>query len=138
MVHDAMSRWVFRCAMALSAVVVVGSLAFQSVEITAGAGVGATLALANLWALRRLVGRILDTSAHGKGAAGAMLALKFLVFVGVLYLLMRYLPMDLFALLIGVSVVVAAAVLGALFGPQPLDDLPAADPKDADRGVAHG
>jgi len=123
--NDPYLRWVTTRAMALGVVVVAASLLLGSAPVTLGAGVGAVLALANFWALRRLVAGMLRNSTKGRALATLLLTLKLGVLAGVLFLLMRYVPMDAPALLVGISVVVAVIVAGTVLGPS-------IEPEDAD------
>lgn len=118
--NDAMLRWVATRSAALAAVATAGSLAFREPAITLGVAIGAAVALANFWALRRLVTRLVTGAGATRTRAGGLLTLKFGFLAGGLYLLVRYVPMHVPALLAGLSVVVLVILAGSLAGP-PLD-----------------
>ncbi len=119
--RDSLLRWVFLTATGLGAVAICVSLAVAELDVTAGLLVGVLVALGNFWALRRLGARLAAgaASGHGAGATAGLFGLKFLIYAGILYAIVRLVPVDMMALMGGLSVVVISIVLGSLVGPPP-------------------
>jgi hypothetical protein len=79
--------------------------------------VGGGLAALNFFTLGRLLeGMVASDSASRKGILGALLAVKLGVLAAVLYLVIKFLPVDALAFLAGISVVVLAIFVDGLRG----------------------
>jgi hypothetical protein len=116
---DPLLRWVVTRSAIVAVVATLGSLAFWRVDVTAGVGLGAIIALANFWTLRWLMGRAVERTAATAQRAGAgfLLTFKFALLVGAIYALLRLLPIDPIALMAGLSVVVVVILAGPVLGP---------------------
>ncbi|MCB9555044.1 MAG: ATP synthase subunit I [Deltaproteobacteria bacterium] len=102
-------------ALALVAVATLLALAFSTTPMTLGIGVGGVLAVANFYALRRLMLALSRAATPPRQLIlSALLMLKFGVMGVLLFFVMTRLPVDGIGLLIGVSfVVIAIFVEGA-------------------------
>jgi hypothetical protein len=99
----------------------------------AASGAGASLAVANFWVLRRLGARAVAKVEAGASTGQALglvlsLAVKMLLLFGLVWLAVRRLGLPVLPFTLGMSVFVAAILLGGLYlGPQSLK-VPAAGP----------
>jgi hypothetical protein len=99
----------------------------------AAAAAGAALAVANFWVLRRLGARAVakvEAGASPRQALGLVLSLavKMLLLFGLVWVAIRKLGLPVLPFTLGLSVFVAAILLGGLYlGPQSLK-VPAAGP----------
>ena len=97
------------------------------------AGVGAALAVANFWVLRRLGSRAVAKVEAGASTGQALglvlsLAVKMLLLFGLVWVAVRKLGLPVLPFTMGLSVFVAAILLSGLYlGPQSLK-VPAASP----------
>ncbi len=112
-----MLRWVVTRSAVVAVVATLGSLGFRDLSVTLGVGLGAVLALANFWALRWLMGRIVDRAAEGRARAGGLLAFKFVLLAAAVFLLLRTVSVSPIALAVGLSVVVLVIMAGPVLGP---------------------
>ena len=142
--NDALLRWVIRWSVVLGGVVVLATLPLGRLPIFLGALAGASLAVANLWVLRNLVHRMVFQTGRRRRTASILFGLKFLAFIGVLYVVVRFMPMNMPAFFAGISVVVVVIVAGAVVGP-PVDaesddpgDVGPQSTTDGECGVTHG
>lgn len=92
----------------------------------AAAGAGAALAVANFWVLRRLGARAVAKVEAGASTGQALglvlsLAVKMLLLFGLVWVAIRHLGLPVLPFTLGLSVFVAAILLGGLYlGPQGL------------------
>lgn len=94
----------------MGVLVVAGSVYWQSWSVSLGAAAGVVLALANFYAQRRLVGRMIS---EGKaGSAGGLFVVKLGVLFGVLWLLIAVARLNAIAVMAGFSVLVVAITTG--------------------------
>lgn len=133
-VGDQQIRWVVGCAAVLAVVGVGVSLGLGRVDYAVGIAVGGAIALANLWMLTRLVRRMMAPG--GAGASVGLFLLKMGLLGGVLFGAFKLVPMDVLGFTLGLSVVVLAVTLSAIFGPVPSDE--PADPAMTDDGSPVG
>ena len=106
---SALERW----TLGLAAAVIGVSLLVLPQRITLGVSIGAGLMCLNAWALRRIGLRAVRT-ADRPGPSLLLFIVKMTLLLGVLYLVLRYLPVDAIGFIIGVSVFPAAALISAL------------------------
>ncbi len=114
--------WVKTRTAALGIVLTLGSLVFLRLDVTLGVAVGALLAVANLWALVRVGRRLVAGPTKGRAAASVTFFGKFVLLGVAVFALIKFVPMDLVALMVGFSTVVLVIVAGSLFGPPPADE----------------
>lgn len=115
---DAMLRWVTRCAAVLGVVAVALSALWPAPGTTLGIALGAALAVANLFSLQWLGARLVARGdARGMASTAALFGAKMVAYLGLVFLVYRFFPVDLLALLVGLSVLVLAIPLGAVLGP---------------------
>lgn len=82
-------------------------------DLAIGIAVGGALAVANFYALRQLVAGVLQSRSDGRRAGMAlMLLLKFAVLAALFYLVIVVVPLDGVGLIVGVSLVVVAIIVG--------------------------
>lgn len=106
---SSLERW----TLGLAAAVISVSLFALPQRITLGVSIGAGLMCLNAWALRRIGLRAVRT-ADRPGPSLLLFIVKMTLLLGVLYLILRYLPVDAIGFIIGVSVFPAAALISAL------------------------
>jgi len=100
----------------------------------AASGAGAALSVANFWVLRRLgaraVARVEAGASTGQAVALVMsLAVKMLLLFGLVWVAIRLIGLPVLPFTLGMSVFVAAILLGGLYlGPQSRK-VPPADPR---------
>ena len=109
----------------------------------AAAAVGAALAVANFWVLRRLgaraVARVEAGASTGQAVALVMsLAVKMLLLFGLVWVAVRLVGLPVLPFTLGMSVFVAAIFLGGLYlGPQSRKVPPAGPPGSGDTERIH-
>jgi hypothetical protein len=106
---SSLERW----TLGLAAAVIGVSLLALPQRITLGVSIGAGLMCLNAWALRRIGLRAVRT-ADRPGLSLLLFLVKMTLLLGVLYLVLRYLPVDAIGFIIGVSVFPVAALISAL------------------------
>jgi hypothetical protein len=106
---SSLERW----TLGLAAAVIGVSLLALPQRITLGVSIGAGLMCLNAWALRRIGLRAVRT-ADRPGLSLLLFIVKMTLLLGVLYLVLRYLPVDAIGFIIGVSVFPVAALISAL------------------------
>lgn len=106
---SSLERW----TLGLAAAVIAVSLLALPQRITLGVSIGAGLMCLNAWALRRIGLRAVRT-ADRPGLSLLLFIVKMTLLLGVLYLILRYLPVDAIGFIIGVSVFPVAALISAL------------------------
>ena len=109
--------------LALAAVAIAVSAVIAGLEGTIGALAGAGLAILDLGllaAVATMLGR--RTGTAGVASLGLLLALKFPVLGGILYMLVVSLALDPVGLALGFGALPAALVLGTLAGHLPLEN----------------
>jgi hypothetical protein len=99
------------CALA-AAVILVAILALGR-RAAFGVTLGAGLMVLNAYALRRIGQRVIRTFKR-PGRALLLLNVKMAVLLAVVYLVVRYLPVDPIAFLVGISIFPVAIVIAAL------------------------
>lgn len=114
---DAFLKWVIGCAAVFGIVGVAIALGMGHNDWALGIGVGAGISLGNLWALKRMIHRLIATKKAGSTAG--LFFMKLVILGGLLWVCMKLLPMNPIAFAVGLSVVVFAVPLGTLFGPVP-------------------
>lgn len=115
--NDKTIRWVGRLTLALGALGAAGAWFWRGWSAVGGVAVGALLFYGNLLVLQAL-GRKLLLEAEGpkRGTVGLMLV-KFLLLIGVIFAITRFVPLDVLAFMGGVSAGVLAILLASLIGP---------------------
>lgn len=96
-------------------VVLVGAalLALRATPLAAGVAAGGTLGIANFYLLRKLSRALLRaTRPPTQMLLGVVMATKFLVVGAALLLMIRYARLDAIGMLVGVSLVVLAIIIG--------------------------
>jgi hypothetical protein len=106
---SSLERW----TLGLAAVVIGVSILALPRQTTLGVSIGAGLMCLNAWALRRIGLRAVRT-AHKPGLSLLLFLVKMTLLLGVLYVVLRYLPVDAIGFVIGVSVFPVAALISAL------------------------
>ena len=102
-----------RWTMILALVAIAASAFTMSRPMALGVSLGAALMVLNTWALRRIGQRVLRTFAR-PGLAILLFNLKMGLLLGLVYVVVRYLPIDAIGFLVGVSVFPVAVVIAAL------------------------
>ncbi len=98
-----------RLSLLLVALATLLSLLFQDRAISLGVGIGGALAALNFYSLRRIMLAILQGTKPRKQAFMAiLLTFKFAAIAASIYLILRYIPINAVAFLVGISVVVLA------------------------------
>jgi len=104
-------RRIERAALLLVCLATLLSLVLWDRAVFLGVGLGGGLAALNFIALRRILGALFTAKESNpqRGALmGAMLVLKFLIMALSIFLVVKFVPVDAIALLVGISVVVLA------------------------------
>jgi hypothetical protein len=118
-------RVIERTGLVIAAVVTAGSVLFWRAPVTLGVGLGAGLSVLNLHALRRVSGWVIASTSRRKQALlMTLLALKMAALIGLVYLIVRYAPVNVIAFVVGLSALVGAIFIGSL-GPGEDDAGPA-------------
>lgn len=105
----ALEKW----TLALAALVVAFALLALSGRVAFGVTVGAALMALNAWALRRIGARAFKTFKK-PGAAVLLFNLKMVVLVAVVFLILRFLPVDPMGFIIGISIFPVAILAVAI------------------------
>ena len=127
-------RTIERITLVLGAASVAGAGLLWGPRGMAASAVGAALAIANFWVLRRLgaraVARVEAGASPGQAVALVMsLAVKMLLLFGLVWVAIRVLGLPVLPFTMGMSVFVAAIFLGGLYlGPQSRKVRPADPP----------
>ncbi len=125
--------WIGRVTLILGALGAVGGFLWRGWPMALGMAVGTALFYGNLLVLRALGRRLVaDNDQRQRGTFGLML-LKFLLLIGVIFAITRYVPLDPLGLMGGVSAGVLAILLANILGP-PM----AADDEDETGGESAG
>jgi hypothetical protein len=97
-------RAIERYNLVIAAAICLGSLLFWQRGIAYGAFLGAGLAVVNFWALRRVSEAGLKTKSERKRLVLiSLLIAKMGALMGVIYLIIRYLPINVLAFVVGLS-----------------------------------
>lgn len=107
--------WVGRSILVLGTAAVITAFIFGTGVLAGSVALGVALAWGNLWMLRAL-GRRLVAKA-GQGKALGLLFFKFLLLIGLIFAITRWLPLDVMGLLGGFSTGVVSIVGGTWLGP---------------------
>lgn len=120
-------NWIIGFAAALGVVLTVASIPLMmSTGFTLSVALGASIAVGNLWLIRRIVRRSVNaTVATGHKSAGGLM-LKFALLAVVVGLIFKFVPIEPLGFMLGFGVLVIVAVLGPFFGPDPHADQGAA------------
>lgn len=113
--------WVARTTLGLGLIGLAISAFYRDLGMTVGVAVGVALAWGNLQVLRSLGRKLVSDSESNSRTAGLMF-FKFLLLIGLIFAITRWVPMNLFGLIGGFSSGVAAILLAQLFGPPLADD----------------
>lgn len=101
----------------LAAIVVAAAVLVLSRRTAFGVSLGAGLMALNAWALRR-IGQRAFRAFKRPGAAVLLFNVKMFVLVGIIFLIIRYLPVDPVGFVVGISIfplaIVAVAIQHAL------------------------
>jgi ATP synthase I chain len=106
----------------LATICVAAAWLFFSERALWGVAVGGAIACLNFWAVRRTVQASLRLQGQKRAALQLLLVLKMGLLMVVIFLVMKYLPVDPAALAVGLSVFVGSIALEgvlSVFGPQP-------------------
>lgn len=117
---DAQSKAVMVRTAVIGAAITVGSVWFGGWSVVAGCAAGAAVAVANLWALRRLVARFL--TGDGKGGAAGLFLLKMSILFGLLFVLVRFVALSPLAIAAGFSALVIAIGTASVLPPAPTEE----------------
>jgi hypothetical protein len=97
-------RAIERLNMVLAGLVCLGSLVFWRQGIALGAGLGATLAVVNFWAIRRVVEAGLASKTQRKRFfLISLLVAKMAALIALVFVIIRYLPVSVLAFIVGLS-----------------------------------
>lgn len=120
-------NWIIGLAATLGVVVTVASIPLMmSTGFTLSVALGASIAVGNLWLIRRIVRRSVNaTVVTGQKSIGGLL-LKFALLAVVVGLIFKFVPIEPLGFMLGFGVLVLVAVLGPMFGPDPHADQGAA------------
>jgi hypothetical protein len=103
-VETSQLRAIERFNLVIAAAICLGSLLFWQRGIAYGAFLGAGLAVVNFWALRRVSEAGLKTKSERKRLVLiSLLIAKMGALMGVIYLIVRYLPINVLAFVVGLS-----------------------------------
>ncbi len=109
-------NWLF------AALLVAGAAVFFGRDVVLGVAVGALMSALNFWSIRSLAGRVMQSSGGRRMALQLLLAGKMAILFVLVYLAMRFLPVSILALGIGLSVfllsVAVESVRHALSSPR--------------------
>lgn len=97
-----------------SAILLVGSLFFRSVQLTLGVFAGAFLAFINFIVLKRIVVKMTSETSQGKILPGLLSLFKFTLLAGVVFILLYSKQIDPIGLVIGLSSIVITLTLMAV------------------------
>jgi hypothetical protein len=119
----------------LVGIATLGSLAFRDHRITLGVAAGGVLATLNFWALRRILqGIVQSRNPRRQLFLGLLLMLKLGLVAALIFVAVKYLPIDPIALLAGISVVVLAIFIE---GFRTVLRPPAAEPRQLGPATDH-
>ncbi len=111
---------------ALAGVAVAGALATllawleAGPRVAGGVAIGASLAIANLWAFGA-IGRALMSETGHRGPAAGLAIVKVAALFGAAWLVLRHGLTTPLPLAVGYAALPAGALVGALFAPRPKD-----------------
>jgi drug/metabolite transporter (DMT)-like permease len=91
-------NWLF------AALLVAGAAVFFGRDVVLGVAVGALLSAVNFWSIRSLAGRVLASSGRRRMTLQLLLVGKMGAMLVLVYLAMRFLPLSIIALAVGLSV----------------------------------
>jgi hypothetical protein len=110
-------RAVERLNLVIAAAICLGSLIFWRRGITYGAFLGAGLAVLNFWAIRRTSEAGLQTKSERKKLVLiSLLIAKMGALMGVVYLIIRYLPINVLAFIVGLSTFLVSIMIVSFRG----------------------
>ena len=110
-------RAVERFNLVIAAVICLGSLVFWQRGIALGAFLGAGLAVANFWAIRRVSEAGLKTKSERKRLVLiSFLLAKMGALIALVYLAIRYLPINVLAFLVGLSTFLVSIMIVSFRG----------------------
>ncbi len=101
-----------RMTMILAGIVIAAGAIAAPRRVAFGITVGAALMVANAWVMRRVGRKVMKASRPG--AAILLLNLKMLTLVGLVFLVLHFLPIDAIGFLIGVSIFPVAILVAAV------------------------
>jgi hypothetical protein len=103
-VESGQLRAIERLNLVIAAAICLGSLLFWRRGIAYGAFLGASLAVLNFWAIRRVSEAGLTTKSQRKRfVLISLLIAKMGAMMGVVFLIIRYLPINVLAFVVGLS-----------------------------------
>jgi len=109
-------RLIERSGLVIAAVLTAGSVVFWRFPITLGVALGGGLSVLNLFVIRRVAGWVIASTSRRKQALlMTLLAMKMLVLIGLVYLAIRYAPIDVIAFVIGLSTFLLAVLATSLW-----------------------
>jgi len=97
----------------LAAIVIAGCALWGSDRALWGAAVGGAIACLNFWAVRRVVAASLRLEGPKRAALQMLLVAKMGILMVLIFLVLKYLPVDPAALAVGLSVFVGSIALEA-------------------------
>lgn len=110
-------RAIERLNLVIAVAICLGSLVFWRRGVTYGAFLGAGLAVLNFWAIRRTSEAGLKTrSERKKLVLISLLIAKMGAMMGVVYLVIRYLPIDVLAFIVGLSTLFVSIMIVSFRG----------------------
>jgi hypothetical protein len=119
---------IIRNAWLLSLALTLGSLFFRSRPVTAGIALGCVLAILNFLWLRRSVGLFVNREGGALSRAGVVLYfMKYVITGGVIFLSMKYAIINVYALMVGLLVVVAVITIEGIRQTSSLSEEAARD-----------
>jgi hypothetical protein len=112
-------RAVERFNLVIAAAICLGSLLFWQRGIAYGTFLGAGLAVVNFWAIRRVSEAGLKTKSERKRLVLiSLLIAKMGALMGLIYLIIRYLPINILAFIVGLSTFLLSIMIVSFRGAR--------------------
>ena len=101
--------------LAVTAIALIASYIVFSIPVTIGLGVGALFMALDFWALRMVVSKLFSENSNtSKPALFMLLMLKFVGFLAGIYLIVKFIPMNMIAFVAGAALIVFTACIASL------------------------
>lgn len=123
-------NWIIGLAAVLGVVGTLATIPVGRLWFSLSVLFGAILGVGNLYLIRQMVRRSINAAIGGGQSAGQFM-IKFGVLAAFIGLSFKFLPIEPLGFMLGFGVLVFAAVLGPLIGPDPYADAEAQDGDDA-------
>jgi len=94
------------------------SLFYRSIEISAGIVMGGILSLVNLKVLGRIIENVFHQGSPSKGLIVWQYVIKLILFFGIIYIIITYHLVDIVAFIVGFSAFMLALLLEGIFPPR--------------------